>query len=290
MHIIEKFQPDMPLLSIEIFPPKTEEGILNLKKKLLGYKAYSPDFISVTYGAGGSTGRSTLDLVTYIQNDLSITSMAHLTCVGHSREELKKIFDHLEKKGIKNILALRGDPPKGEKSFKSVPNGFRYSHEIIEMLSRGYKFSIGCAAYPEGHIEAKSFEDDLNYLKKKVESGASFLITQFFLDNAYFFRFKDLIEKKGIKTRLIAGILPISNYSQLTRFSLMCGVTIPARVMKGLNGKTDEDQEKFGFEHAARQIDELLQSGVDGIHLYALNKKSTVEILAPVVREKFPIK
>ncbi len=287
--ITAKIPPRRSLLSIEVFPPKTEQGIETLKERLQTFRSYAPEFISVTYGAGGSSQSNTLKLAGFVQNSLGVTAMAHLTCVGHSRRELQQIVQRIRDLGIRNIMALRGDPPRGQTDFQMAEDGFRYASQLIRMIAETGDFCIGCAGYPEGHVEADSIERDVDHLKEKIDAGAQFIVTQFFLDNVYFLRFRDLLRRKGIQVPIIPGILPISNYSQITRFSIMCGCTLPARVMRGLHGKSDEDQEKFGLDHAASQVEELLREGVDGIHLYALNKHRAVQALAPLVRERFPV-
>ncbi len=287
--ITSKIPPKRSLLSIEIFPPKTEPGMATLKERLEKFRSYRPEFISVTYGAGGSSQINTLKLAEFVQSSLGVTAMAHLTCVGHSRDELQQIVRRIKALGIRNIMALRGDPPRGETEFKAAENGFRYASGLIRMIAEQGEFCIGCAGYPEGHVESDSIESDVEHLKEKIDAGARFIVTQFFLDNVYFLRFRDLVRRKGIQVPLIPGILPISNYSQITRFSIMCGCTLPARVMRGLHGRSDEDQEKFGLDHAAAQVEELISEGVDGIHLYALNKHRAVQALAPLVRDRFPV-
>lgn len=284
--ISDVYSPGKTALSIEVFPPKTPKGIDRLKERLKSFKSFSPEFISVTYGAGGSTQSHTIDIARYIQEELEITAMSHLTCVGQSREDISHTLEEIHEAGIKNIMALRGDPPKGEGTFKPHPDGFSYGNELIAHIAQTQSFAIGCAGYPESHIESVSIHKDIDYLKMKLEAGASFIVTQFFLDNDYFYRFRDLLVRNGIKTPLVAGILPISNYNQINSFALMCGCTIPAKIMRGLYGKSDEDQEKFGLEHAAQQTEDLLKNCPDGIHLYALNKRSAVERLAPLVQGK----
>ncbi|UCF38631.1 MAG: methylenetetrahydrofolate reductase [NAD(P)H] [Acidobacteriota bacterium] len=286
--VSEKIPPRRSLLSIEIFPPKTEQGITALKDKLTSYTEYAPEFISVTYGAGGGSQVNTLDLVDHVQNEMGVTAMAHLTCVGHSREELIGILDRIRQSGVQNIMALRGDPPRGEMGFRPVEGGFRYAADLIQLISDQGGFCIGCAGYPEGHVECASVEKDVEYLKAKIDAGAEFIVTQFFLDNVYFYRYRDLLRRRGIRVPILPGILPISNYSQIAKFSIMCGCSIPAKVMRGLHGKTDEDQEKFGLEHAIDQVEDLLAEDVDGIHIYALNKRKAVYALAPLVRAMFP--
>lgn len=273
-----------PLLSIEIFPPKTETGLSNLQIKLFSYRQYAPDFISITYGAGGSTRSGTFGLAQFIQNELSIPAVSHLTCVNHTETELQAILDEVQSLGIKNIMALRGDPPQGQSAFQAVPGGYSFAKELVKLVSARDGFTVGCAGYPEGHIEATTREQDIDFLKSKVDAGAQFIVSQFFLHNYFFLRFRDELYKKGVRVPLVAGILPISNFNQISKFSLMCGCTIPARVMKGLYSRSDQDQEKFGLDHAANQIQELIREGVDGVHLYALNKHATVETLAPLLR------
>lgn len=255
-----------------------------LKKRLLAFKAYDPAYISVTYGAGGSTRGNTAELSSYIQDELAVTAMSHLTCVGHPRSELRGVIRHFKELGVANIMALRGDPPRDETEFCPPEDGLSHATDLISMIQEEDDFCVGCAGYPEGHIEAASLESDIDYVKAKIDAGASFIVTQFFLDNVYFYRYRDLLYRKGIDVPLLAGILPITNYEkQLSRFAFMCGCTIPARVMKGLYGKSEEDQAKYGLEHAAFQISDLMKHEPDGIHLYALNKQSAVETLAPLV-------
>lgn len=278
-----------PLLSIEIFPPKTDQGLQNLHKKIIEYTEYSPDFISVTCGAGGGVQQqqATLSLAHHVQNNIEVTCMAHVTCTTFNRNNLNLVLQDLKKSNIQNMMCLRGDPPGGISGFKSLPDGFSHANEMISTVSKlhGDDFFIACAGYPEGHVEAPSRESDIDLMKSKIEAGAKVIVTQFFLDNYFFLRFRDELHRRGINVPIIAGILPISNYNQVTRFSIMCGCTIPARVMKGLYNKTDDDQEKFGLDYAAKQVDDLLQHGVDGIHIFALNKKNAVEMLAPIVNK-----
>ena len=282
-HVEDLLKQSGPTLSIEIFPPKTAEGTERLKTRLKTFRAFDPKFISVTYGAGGSTGFKTRELCSTIQDDLQLPSMAHLTCVGQSRDELKEILEGHKDAGIKNIMALRGDPPGGEGSFVIAKDGLSHGNELISLVADVGDFSIGCAGYPESHVESSSMKSDLEYLKKKIDAGATFIVTQFFLDNVYFYQFRDLVHELGLNVPIVPGLLPISNFNQVTKFANMCGCTIPAKVMKGLSGLSDEDQESFGLDHAEKQIEDLLRHQMDGIHLYALNKQKAVERLAPVV-------
>ncbi|MGE0614888.1 MAG: methylenetetrahydrofolate reductase [Bacteriovoracia bacterium] len=273
--------------SIEIYPPKTEAGVKTLHERLRSFARYNPDFISVTYGAGGMADRMperTRSLCSFVQTDTKIPAMAHLTSRNHTMAEIRDILKTLRAAGVKNLMALRGDPPAAGAATTTSPD-FQNATDLIALAAKEFDFCIGCAGYPEGHIEAASVEQDWDYLRMKLDLGAHFIASQFFLDNTYFLRFRDQLVRRRIRAPLLAGILPISNYSQVTKFSLMCGCTIPAKVMKGLYGKSDADQEKFGLDHAAHQIEELAREGVDGIHLYALNKDSAVERLAPVVQK-----
>ena len=282
------FPPKKTLLSFEVFPPKTPAGLINLKQKLDQYLTYQPNFISVTYGAGGSGQKNSIPLASYIQNDLAVSAMAHLICTGHSKTELKSIIEQIIKENIKNIIALRGDPPGGTGPFNAEENDFEFATQLIQLIRQidpDHQLAIGCAGYPEGHIESVSKHQDLDVLAEKMDAGADFIVTQFFLDNDYFLRFRDRVRRRGIFAPIIAGLLPIANFSQATKFSLMCGCTIPAKVMRGLYGKSDEDQEKFGLEHATKQLERLIKEQVDGVHLYALNKQHAVETLAPIVNQ-----
>lgn len=272
--------------SIELFPPKTEAGATTLKQRVLTYQRFRPDFLSVTHGAGGTfegdLASATRELALYVQEKIGVPAMAHLTCRNFTRDQVRRVLAEFQRSGIHNLMALRGDPPKGS---QSAPVGeLKNATDLIRLAAQDFKFSVGCAGYPEGHLEATSPDKDWDYLRLKLELGAQFIVTQFFLDNTHFFRFRDQLVKRRIRAPLLAGILPISNYSQVTKFALMCGCTIPARVMKGLYGRSDADQERFGLDHAAEQIGELIREGVDGIHLYALNKDATVERLGPIVR------
>lgn len=237
-------------------------------------KELNPAFVSVTYGAGGSTRQKTVDLVVKIKKEIGIESMAHITCVGSTREEIDCILQEIKEGGIENILALRGDPPKGEKEFKPVEGGFRYASELVAFIKRRYDFCIGVAGYPEGHKESPSLEKDIEYLKKKVDAGADFIITQLFFDNTLFFNFLKRTERAGIRVPVIPGIMPIINFGQVKRFTEMCGATIPEALLSKLEAVKDDPEavEALGVEHATRQCEELLRAGISGIHFYTLNR------------------
>ena len=241
-----------------------------------------PDFVSVTYGAGGSTRARTLEIVSRIKAEVGIEAMAHLTCVGHSKQEIRAILDEIADKGIENVLALRGDPPKGETTFTPHPNGYHYANELVEEVSRSGRFCVGVAGYPEKHIEAPSLEEDLRHLKRKVEAGASFVITQLFFQNAYYYEFVNRARAIGIQCPIIPGIMPVTNFAQIQRFASLCGARMPQALVQALEPVQSDPEAvaQIGVRFAADQCRELLQKGVPGIHFYTLNKsRATREIL-----------
>src|SRR5208283_2565754 len=275
MKIIDILTKDArPIFSFEFFPPKTEEGRTELFEALKKVKTLNPGYISVTYGAGGGTRDKTIEIVEQAKNILGLESMAHLTCVGHSKEEIKKILDELQTSGIENVVALRGDPPKGETSFKPNPHGFKYANELTEFIRGSYSFCIAVAGYPEGHIESPNKEIDWYYLSQKVKAGADFIITQLFFDNQHFFTFEKRIREKGVTVPIIPGIMPITNYHQILRFTQMCGAKIPQKIIRELQPIQNQTVEvqRYGIEYATSQCRELIAHGVPGIHFYTLNK------------------
>ena len=282
-----------PVFSFEFFPPKTPDGAHTLMATVADLEdALQPDFVSVTYGAGGSTRDRTVEVVTKIQEELGTTTMAHLTCVGSSEGEIAQVVDRLIAKGIENILALRGDPPKlaegGSDGFVPVPGGFSHATELAGFLKSHWDVDIGGACYPEGHVEATSLEDDLKWTKVKVEQGAGFLITQLFFDNQDYFAFVARARKAGITVPIVPGIMPITNVAQIERFTKMCGARIPAELSDRLH-RVQEDPALVmatGIEHAIKQCRKLLEGGAPGIHFYTLNKShATRSILAAVRRD-----
>ena len=276
MKIIDLLQQDNPTFSFEFFPPKDEEGSAALLQTIQELAPLQPSYVSVTYGAGGSTRRRTVELVKMIKNEIGIEAMAHLTCVGATREEIGGVLDELQAAGIENVLALRGDPPKGQTTFEAIDGGFRYASELAEFIRGQYPFCIGGACYPEKHPEAATFELDLEHLKQKVRNGAQFLVSQLFFDNADFFRFRDRAIAEGIHVPIIAGIMPILNGPQIKRFTTMCGSTIPEALMDRIEcaGDNPEEVRKIGVEHAGQQCRDLLENGVAGIHFYTLNRST----------------
>jgi methylenetetrahydrofolate reductase (NADPH) len=289
MKIRSKLNPSKPGFSFEFFPPKTPEGEKLLWETLEDLRALEPTFVSVTYGAGGSTRDRTIELVSHIKERTGIEAMAHLTCVGHTKDELGQVLDTLAKARIENILALRGDAPKGSGSFEKSDGGFQYASELVAFIrERNLGFSVGTAAYPEGHIETPSREVDLRNLKTKVDEGCDFVITQLFFDNAFYFDFVERARRNGINVPIVPGIMPITNYDQVQRFVRMCGATVPMRLQIELE-KVKDDAEavmQLGVAHATLQCSELLGRGVPGIHFYTLNRSPAARMIVTALRAR----
>ena len=270
-----------PTVSFEFFPPKSEQGFAQLYQAIEELKPHNPSYVSVTYGAGGSTRRNTIDLVGKIQNEIGIRSMAHLTCVGHTADEIDGILDELWNNGIRNVLALRGDPPAGQAQFIATEGGFAHADELVKYVASRHDFCIGIAGYPEGHPQCLNRTRDLEHLKRKVDHGGRFIITQLFFDNADFYRFRETARTMGIKVPILAGIMPVTNVSQIKRFVSMCGAKIPQQLLLKLESVENDPEAVYaaGVEYAARQCQDLIFHGVDGVHFYTLNKsKATVQI------------
>ncbi len=266
-----------PAISFEFFPPKTEKGEAQLFNTALPeLLKIQPDYCSVTYGAGGSTRGKTLEIVSRIQNDFELTCMSHLTCVNATRDDINQVLIEAQKLGIKNILALRGDPPGGTGDFEATEGGFTYSKDLVGFLRSNYDFSIGVAGFPEGHIACKEGREvDWDRLKEKVDAGADFIITQLFFNNDDFFRFRDyLVKKTGMTKPIIPGILPVLSTNQIKKFTELCGASIPGDMMNRLNELSDDNAAatEFGIEHAVKQCEGLLDAGAPGLHFYCLNK------------------
>ena len=273
-----------PVISFEFFPPKTDEGDRNLlERQIPALLEARPDFCSVTYGAGGATRDKTLKIVDCIQQRHGLTALAHLTCVGHTRDEVRVLLEKIRATGCKNILALRGDPPGGGE-FKAAPGGFKFAAQLVKFIRESGDFSAGVAGFPEGHIASKTGKQaDWRHLKEKVDAGADFVLTQLFFDNADYFEFRDFVAGKlGVSVPLVPGIVPILNAQGIIKFTQTCGAKIPPPLRAKLDalGADDEAAAEFGIEYATRQCDELLRAGVPGLHFYTLNKsRSTVQVL-----------
>jgi methylenetetrahydrofolate reductase (NADPH) len=286
MKITEILKRNSPIFSFEFFPPKTEEAMAQLYQTLKEVRELEPGYVSVTYGAGGETANRTIEVVKRAKKEIGLESMAHLTCVGHSRQELKRILDELNNSGIENVIALRGDPPKGERSFRPHPDGFRYASELTKFIRESYAFCIAVAGYPEGHIESPDKETDWKHLQQKVRFGADLIITQLFFDNRDFFTFERRMREEGVKVPIIPGIMPITYYNQIVRFTQTCGARIPQKVANDL-GIIQNDLEKvqqYGVEYATRQCEELLAHGVPGIHFYTLNRSDSARKIVKNLR------
>lgn len=273
-----------PVFSFEFFPPKSDESAAQLEKTIADLQPLEPDFVSVTYGAGGSTREKTLDIVTRIKRGSGIEAMAHLTCVGSSRDDLRSVLDRIVESDVTNVLALRGDPPKGETEFVAAEGGFRFANELIDFIHENYrdKLCVGGAAYPEKHVECGNPYVDLQNLKRKVDAGAQFLITQLFFDNRKYFEFVDFARTNGINVPILAGIMPITNAAQVERFTRMCGASLPFRLAAELDRRREDAAAvmQLGVAHATAQCLELLQSGAPGLHFYTLNRSTaTMQVL-----------
>ena len=282
MRIVDKLGGKSPAISFEFFPPKDQEGVDRLFATVAELAPFAPAYVSVTYGAGGSTRQLTVELVGRIQRDVGIEAMAHLTCVGASQAELAAVLDQLQHAGVSNVIALRGDPPKGSTTFVAHEGGFSNASQLAAFVKQRGGFCIAGACYPEKHPEAVSLETDLAHLKRKVDAGAEFLITQLFFDNADYFAFVERARAVGIRVPIIAGIMPITNVSQIKRFTAMCGAGMPPALLQRLEPIAAEADavHDVGVEYATAQCRELLDRGAPGIHFYTLNRsKATVEIL-----------
>ncbi len=289
MRLPEVFDSNSFAVSIEIFPPKTDAGDDALRKHLKALLTHEPAFVSCTYGAGGSTQDRTVSWCREINSDFGRTAMAHFTCVGSTREELINWLDQAAAAGIQNIMALRGDPPKGEESFQAVDGGLSYANELVELIrSHSHEFGIGVAGYPEKHIEAPSLEVDMQNLKRKVDAGADAVFTQLFFDNDNFFRFRDQCEQLSIDIPIVPGIMPITDFARIKRITAMCGTVFPESLATRLEAVQEDADAQFqiGVEYAIKQCQELRERGVPGIHFYALNKSQACEkILAALACE-----
>jgi methylenetetrahydrofolate reductase (NADPH) len=277
MKIASLFGQDTPVVSFEFFPPKTEEGVENLYRIVDDLRVCRPSYVSVTYGAGGSTQDRTIELVGRIQRDLGLTAMAHLTCVGNTRKQIGEVLRRLADSGIQNVLALRGDPPKGDKEFRPVDGGFRYASELIQFIrDEGFDMCVGAACYPEGHVETRDLEEDLQHLVTKVSSGVDFLISQLFFDNADMHAFVRRARSAGIDVPIVPGLMPVTNVAQTQRFTEMCGSRIPQELMRRLR-RVENDPAAVaatGVHWSIEQGRELLAAGAPGLHFYTLNKSS----------------
>ena len=282
MTLAAHYRPGKCGLSFELFPPKTEAGEQALLHHVDRLRQFQPEFITCTYGAGGSTREKTLDIVDRVKRQFDIPVASHLTCVNASVDQLRAYLEEAARRGIDYIVALRGDPPQGETEFKSTEGGLQYANQLVELIRNEFPdFGVAVAGYPETHQEAISPEADLENLKRKVDAGADVVITQLFYNNDDFFRFRDRCQQAGISVPLVPGILPVTNLAQIQRITAMCGAQLPAEFVTALGQNEDpEYQFRIGVEFATRQVQDLMNHDVPGVHFYVLNKsQATSEIL-----------
>ncbi|HSI82051.1 MAG TPA: methylenetetrahydrofolate reductase [NAD(P)H] [Solirubrobacterales bacterium] len=290
MRINELLANQRPVFSIEFFPPKTPEGVEQLFETVAALRPLGPDYVSVTYGAGGSTRDGTVEIADRIKRDNGIEVMAHLSCVGETREGLEEILRRFEEIGIENVLALRGDPPRGETEFTPPEGGLSSAAELTGFISERHDFAIGGACFPEVHPEAASLDADLAYLKTKVDAGASFLITQLFFDNQVYWDFVAAARERGIDVPIIPGVIPIASYGQVARICELCNASIPERLDRAMSalGGDPEAERLLGVAYASQQCDELLAGGAPGIHFYALNRAPGTRAVLSALRASRP--
>jgi methylenetetrahydrofolate reductase (NADPH) len=286
MRINEILAAETPVFSFEFFPPKTEAGEQNLYKALSELRPLDPSFVSVTYGAGGSSREKTIEIVKRIKEDFGLEAMAHFTCVGATVPELRATLDEMQEAGIENVLALRGDPPEGQADWTKTDGGLEYSHELVELIGGAYPFAIGAACFPETHIHAESAESDLRYLTEKVRSGVDFLITQMFFDNSFYFDFVARARRVGVEVPIIPGIMPITRVGQVERMATMCGSAIPDGLRTELRGRAQDAEAvlDFGVAYATLQCAELLAAGAPGVHFYTLNRSPATRAIVSALK------
>lgn len=278
------YHQDRIAISFELFPPKTEKGEAALYRHVERLMTFSPDFITCTYGAGGSTRQKTLEIVDNVKAKFEVPVASHLTLVGSSADDLRDYLERARQIGVDCIVALRGDPPQGQSEFVQTPGGFRYANELVALIRSEFdEFGIAVAGYPEKHREAPSIDVDLENLKRKVDAGANVVITQLFYDNGDFFRFRERCVAAGVEVPIVPGILPVTNLKQIRRITSLCDAKLPSALIERLEARDDEGQYQAGLEYAIQQTRELIAQGVAGLHFYVLNKSdATTKILEAV--------
>jgi len=275
-----------PVFSFEFFPPKSDEGEANLRRALRELAPLAPDFVSVTYGAGGTTRDRTVDIVASLRQEFGLEAMAHFTCVNATVDDLRGTLDRMRDAGVENVLALRGDPPEGQDRWTKTEGGLEYSAELVALIESEYDFSIGAACFPETHIDAVDPDTDLRHLKSKVDAGARFLVTQLFFENAHYLDFVARARDIGIDVPIIPGIMPITNVAQIKRITALCGAEIPARLRYALESRSDEPEAvaELGVAYATLQCAELLAGGAPGVHFYTLNRSPATRAILGALR------
>jgi methylenetetrahydrofolate reductase (NADPH) len=288
MRVAAAYGPGKFGLSFELFPPKTEAGEAALWRNLDELMAFAPSFVTCTYGAGGTTRAKTLDIVSHVRLRYRVPVASHLTCVGATVDDLRAYLGEAQARGIENIVALRGDPPKGETAFQAVEGGLRFANELVSLIRREFDgFGIAVAGYPETHQEAPSADEDLSNLKRKIDCGGEVVITQLFYDNDDFFRFRERCDSAGIRVPIVPGILPITNFAQVQRITSLCKARLTTSMCAALEQAGDDEEAQFavGVDYATRQVQGLIDAGVPGLHFYVLNKSpATVSVLRAVKR------
>jgi methylenetetrahydrofolate reductase (NADPH) len=290
MRIADLLERQRPVFSFEFFPPKTDEGHQTLRNTLEVLKDDQPNFVSVTYGAGGTTRNTTVEITKTIKRDFGIETMAHLSCVGEPRERLVEILAEIQASGVQNVLALRGDPPRGETTWTPHPGGLSYSVELIRLIKESFDFCVGAAGFPEVHLDAPDRASDLRYARAKIDAGADFLITQLFFDNEAYFDYVEDARAVGIEVPIVPGIMPITNYGQIHRFTDMCGATIPEELEQQLTGRADDPEAvaELGVAYATLPCSDLLARGAPGVHFYTLNRSPATRAILAALRAAHP--
>jgi methylenetetrahydrofolate reductase (NADPH) len=291
MDFCDKLAAGVPTLSYEFSPPKNPAEWARLYSTLGEITRQAPDFVSVTYGAGGSNRQKTVDLVSRIERELDIESVPHLTCLGHSQEEISEILTTLQAAGIRHLMALRGDAPKNDALYQPHPGGFAHASDLIKYAEANFDFHIGCAFYPEKHPDAERLDDDIQWLKFKQDCGAEFATSQLFFDNAVYYEFRDQAAKAGVTIPLIAGILPVTSLSQLARIGELSGQDIPQKLLDALGEGTDKEIQERGIDYATIQCRDLLQNSAPGVHLYTFNRAASAVKITKTLRAEgwFPV-
>ena len=282
-----------PVFSFEFFPPKTDDGTKALFETVEALRPLAPAYVSVTYGAGGSTRQRTIELVKRLKRESEVEAMAHVTCVVSSREEIAHILDELAEAGIQNLLALRGDPPRGQTAFQPHPDGFAHASELVAFVRsrpERWNFCVGAAAYPEGHPETRDLARDLAHLKTKVTAGVDFLVTQLFFENGHYLRLAERARAAGIEVPIVPGIMPFTNVDQVERFTAMCGAAIPPALQAAMAvRRSDPDAAReLGVAYAALQCSDLLRRGAPGVHFYTLNRSTSTRAIVAALRATEP--
>ena len=278
-----------PVFSFEFFPPRTDQGVAALFQAVEALRPLAPSYVCVTYGAGGSTRARTLELVKRLKHEVEIEAMAHVTCVGASRDDLAAVLDELAEAGIRNVMALRGDPPRGESTFTPHPMGFRYASELVAFIHaepKRWPFCLGAAAYPEGHLETRDLARDVANLKLKVDAGADFLVTQLFFENARYFQFVERVRGAGITLPILPGIMPIQTVEQIERMTVMCGASLPRSLQAAMDVRREDPEaaRELGLAYATLQCSDLLRRGAPGIHFYTLNRSPSTRAILSALR------